>query len=173
MLPVLFLGGYIRFNVAPTVELHYNSFMSNSFNTVSQNGRGIDGGFALGLFWQFDPLKSIARGLQKKTELDKLIELKKYALDGFSVQLYKVLSDMNDLKVKIENLKKAVQNAQSWMFFAANAYAFGSGEAREIMDGLAAYVKAKTDYYMAIYEYNKMIGELSDIIGCDLRQEVK
>jgi len=168
MIPILFLGGYIRYNVAPTVYQHHNSFMSNNYNTVSSEGRGIDGGFAAGLFWQFDPLKSVARGLQKKADLDKLLELKNYAIDGFPVQLFKTLSDLNDLKVKIDNLKGAIQNAQSWMFFAANAYAIGGGEAKDIMEGLAAYVKSKTDYYMAIYDYNKLIGELCEIVGIDI-----
>lgn len=168
VLPVLFLGGYIKYNIAPTVFVHYNSFMSNNFNTVGDNGRSVDGGFALGLFWQFDPLKTIAKGLQKKVELDKLLEIKEYAKEGFDVQLFKVLSDLNDLKIKIENSKKAVDHSQSWMFFAANAYAIGTGEAREILEGLSAYVKAKTDYYMSIYEYNKLLGDLSEILGIEV-----
>ncbi|MBN2545401.1 MAG: TolC family protein [Spirochaetes bacterium] len=168
MLPILFLGGYIKYNAAPTVYLHHNSFMSNNYNTSSATGRGVDGGFAAGLFWQFDPLKSVARGLQKKADLDKLLELKNYATEGFPVQLYKTLSDLNDLKVKIYHLKDAIQNAQSWMFFAANAYAIGGGEAKDIMEGLAAYVKSKTDYYMAIYDYNKLLGELCEIVGIDV-----
>jgi len=168
MIPILFLGGYIKYNVAPTVYMHQSAFLDNDFNTAGSNGRGIDGGFAAGLFWQFDPLKSVARGLQKKADLDKLLELKNYAIEGFPVQLFKTLSDLNDLKVKINNLKGAIQNAQSWMFFAANAYAIGGGEAKDIMEGLAAYVKSKTDYYMAIYDYNKLLGELCEITGIDI-----
>jgi len=38
------------------------------------------------------------------------------------------------------------------------------------MEGLAAYVKAKTDYYQAIYDYNKLLGELCEIVGVDVTQ---
>lgn len=170
MIPVLFLGGYIKFSAAPTVDLHYNKYMSSSFNTFNPatGERGIDGGFAAGLFWQFDPMKATAKALQKKAELDKLLELHNYAMEGFPIQLDKTLKDMEDLIVKKDNLESAIKNAESWMFFAANAYALGGGEAKEIMEGLAAYVKAKTDYYQTIYDYNKMLGELCEIVGVDI-----
>ena len=168
MIPVLFLGGFLKFAAAPTVEMHSNQFMSNSYNTFNGENRSVNGGFAIGLFWQFDPVKSIARGLQKKAELDKLLELHNYAMEGFPLQLYKILKDMEDLIVKADNNKIAVDNAQSWMFFAANAYMIGTGEAKDIMEGLAAYVKAKTDYYQAIYDYNKLLGELCETVGVDV-----
>jgi|GEM_PF-6446115 len=168
MIPVLFLGGFLKFTAAPTVDMHSNKFMLNNYNTFSGDNRGVDGGIAMGLFIQFDPVKSIAKGLQKKAELDKLKELHNYAMEGFPIQLDKVLKDLDDLKVKIENLKDAIDNAESWMFFAANAFAIGGGEARDIMEGLAAYVKAKTDYYQSIYEFNKLLGELCEIVGVDV-----
>ena len=172
MIPVLFMGGYLKYDIAPSVEMHENKFMLSNYNTFSGNNRGIDGGIAFGLFIQFDPLKSIARALQKKAELDKLNELHKYAIDGFPIQLDKVLKDLEDLKVKIDNFKVAIKNAQSWMFFAANAYAIGGGEAKDIMEGLAAYVKSKTDYYQAIYDYNKLLGELCEIVGVDVTKSL-
>jgi hypothetical protein len=168
MIPVFFIGGYIKFAAAPTVDTHENKFMSSGYNTYGNTGRGIDGGFAAGFFIDFDPLKSVARGLQKKAELDKLKELKNYANDGFPLQLDVVLKDLADLKNKIDHLKTAIDNAESWMFFAANAFAIGGGEAKDIMEGLAAYVKAKTDYYQAIYDYNKKLGELCEICGIDV-----
>ena len=168
MIPVLFLGGFLKFAAAPTVEMHSNQFMSSSYNTFSGDNRAVNGGFAFGLFWQFDPVKAVAKGLQQKAELDKLLELHNYAMNGFPVQLYKILKDMEDLVVKIENSKIAVDNAQSWMFFAANAYMIGTGEAKDIMEGLAAYVKAKTDYYQAIYDYNKLLGDLCETVGVDV-----
>lgn len=171
MIPVLFLGGFLKFTAAPTVEMHSNKFMSNSYNTYSGEDRGVDAGFAVGFFWQFDPVKSIARGLQKKAELDKLLELHNYAMDGFPLQLYQTQKNMEDLLIKIENSKTAVDNAQNWMFFAANAYMIGSGEAKDIMEGLAAYVKAKTDYYQSIYDYNKLLGELCEIVGVDVTKK--
>ncbi len=170
MIPVLFLGGFLKFTAAPTVEMHSNKFMMNTYNTFSGENRGVDGGFAIGLFWQFDPVKSIAKGLQQKADLDKLLELHNYAMDGFPVELYKVLKDLEDLMIKIDNSKIAVTNAQNWMFFAANAYMIGGGKAQDIMEGLAAYVKAKTDYYQAIYDYNKLLGDLCEIVGVDVTQ---
>lgn len=171
MIPVLFLGGFLKFTAAPTVDMHSNRFMMNTYNTYSGENRGVDAGFAIGFFWQFDPVKAIARGLQQKAGLDKLLELHNYAMDGFPLQLYKVQTDMEDLIVKIDNNKIAVDNAQSWMFFAANAYMIGSGEAKDIMEGLAAYVKAKTDYYQSIYDYNKLLGELCEIVGVDVTKK--
>ena len=170
MIPVLFIGGFLKYSAAPTVDMHTNKFMLNSYNTFnpSTGYRGVDGGFAVGFFWQFDPLKSTAKALQKKAELDKLLELHSYAMEGFPIQLDKTLKDMEDLIVKKENLEKAIKNAESWMFFAANAYAIGGGEAKDIMEGLAAYVKAKTDFYQTIYDYNKMLGELCEIVGIDV-----
>ncbi len=171
MIPVLFLGGFLKFTAAPTVDMHSNKFMLNTYNTYNGENRGVDAGFAVGFIWQFDPVKSIARGLQQKAALDKLLELHNYAMDGFPLQLYKVQKDMEDLLVKIDNNKIAIDNAQSWMFFAANAYMIGSGEAKDIMEGLAAYVKAKTDYYQSIYDYNKLLGELCEIVGLDVTKK--
>jgi outer membrane protein TolC len=168
MIPVLFAGGFIKFNAASTVDMHYSKYLSNEYNTFTPDGRGLDGGFAVGFVWDFDPMKAISRGLQKKAELDKLVELQNYAIEGFPVELAKVLSDMTDLRVKAENQKEAVSHAQSWMFFAANAYAMGDGDAKDVMDGLAAYIQAKMGYYQALYDYNQMIGDLCSIVGTDV-----
>lgn len=169
MIPVLFAGGYLKYNIAPTVDFHSNMFLSKDYNTFSGNGdRGVDFGFAFGLLWKFDPMKSIAKALQKKAELDKLHELLNYANQGFPVELKKVISDLNDLKVKIKNNKKAINDAQSWMFFAANAYAIGEGKAQDMMEGLAAYIKSKLDYYQAIYDYNQLLGDFCEIVGVDV-----
>lgn len=170
MLPALFMGGFLRYSIAPGVGYHENKFLNSFYNSFNSEGPGVDYGLLFGLFWQFDPMMSIAKGLEKKAELDKLVELYNYAIKGFPVQLQKVLYDMQDLRVKIDNNKDAIKNAQTWMFFAANAYAIGGGEARDIMEGLAAYVKAKTDYYQAIYDYNKLLGELCKIIGQDINE---
>lgn len=168
MLPALFMGGFLRYSIAPTVGYHENKFLNSFFNSFNADGPGVDYGLLFGLFWQFDPMLSITKGLAKKAELDKLLELNAYATEGFPVQLQKVLSDMEDLKVKIINNKDAIKNAQTWMFFAANAYAIGGGEAKDVMEGLGAFVKAKTDYYLAIYNYNKLLGELCEIVGEDI-----
>ena len=125
MLPALFIGGYLKYSATPTVDMEYNRYMNNTFNTfnnVTGEGRGVDGGVAIGLFWQFDPVKAVAKALQKKADLDKLLELHKYAVSGFPVQLDKSIKDLADLKVKIDALKSAIEDATSWMFFAANSF---------------------------------------------------
>ena len=126
MIPVLFAGGYIKYNIAPGVTFHQSKFLSNNYNTFGPEGRSIDYGFAFGFVWNFDPLKAVAKGLQRKSELDKLKELHNFALEGFPIQLKKTVEGLGDLRVKIENQKEAIKNSQSWMFFAANAYAIGS-----------------------------------------------
>ena len=112
MLPALFIGGYLKFAVTPTVDMVYNRLWSNTFNTfnnVTGEGRGVDGGVAIGLFWQFDPVKAVAKALQKKADLDKLLEMHNYAMSGFPLQLDKALKDFADLKVKIDSLDQLLR----------------------------------------------------------------
>lgn len=164
-LPVLFMGGFFRYNVTPTFPAPQSVLQQDTFNTIDNKPVG---GAAFGFLWQLDPMKYAARGLQKKADYDKLLELRSYAEEGFPIQLIKTYTDLKDLQVKIQYQGDAVENAQNWMFFAANAFILGTGEAKDIMEGLAAYVDAKTAYYQAIYDYNKMLGELCEICGIDI-----
>ncbi|HBE01568.1 MAG: hypothetical protein A2096_03455 [Spirochaetes bacterium GWF1_41_5] len=160
-LPVIFAGGRFNLNYTPMRTDIINHYLNDPYNNI-------DPGLALGFLWDFDPALTRAKKLRAQAELGKLTALKKQAAAGFPVELLKAVTDLQDKNTAIREAKKSMEAAQKWMIFAAAGFEIGSVEAKDVLEGLGAFVEAKYTYYQSVYDYNVLIGELCRVTGTDI-----
>ena len=73
---------------------------------------------------------------------------------------------------KIEANKEAYKAARAWSVFAMNGFELGTVTARELIDGLSAFVKARFTLLELNYEYNVAVARLSQTAGRELMPDL-
>lgn len=120
---------------------------------------------ALVLQWDFDFAlfynqfeKSKLTYFQNKQRLEALEKLSK-------VELFKYQKESENLLRKVESTKKISKESKKWFVGNAADYYVGVGKAKDLLESLAAYQKAKIDVLRAIYDYNMKEIALKHYLG--------
>ena len=61
--------------------------------------------------------------------------------------------------------KKTVKAGRKWMVFSGTAFGTGVGQARDVLEGAAAYLEANASYYDALKNYHIAVAELDFAVG--------
>ena len=68
--------------------------------------------------------------------------------------------------------KEAYRATRAWMAFTLEGFELGTGTAKDLMDGLAAFVKARFTLLQLTYDYNTAVAHLSVASGTELQPEL-
>ncbi len=158
VLPTLFFAGTVNWDWAPTRDDSPNPYHYDQYNQLT-------GGAALGLQFNMDFALAKARGEQARAIARQVQAKKKLAQTGIPLQVRKAYDDVLRYTRQAGLMKKQVSEARKWMTLAGAAYATGTGEARDLLEGLAAYVKAKQAYYDSLRSYHDARAELGYSVG--------
>lgn len=156
--PVLFVAGQIQFDWAPTRQDTQNPYHYDSYNDFA-------GGVALGLTFDLDPAKSVARADEARALQSRVSALRRFAETGIPLQVKKAFGELKRARKTTELSRAGVKATRKWMTFSALAYQSGTGEARDVLEGVGAYVAAKRSYYEALRDYHVARAELAYAVG--------
>lgn len=157
-LPVLFLAGQLTHDWAPTRDNVANPYLADRYNQLV-------GGIALGLLFDLDPWKAAARSAEAMAMLRQVEALERFASTGIPLQVRKAQRDVEQAKALVDISTEAVQTARKWMTFSASAYDTGTGEARELLEGVAAFVQARRTYYENLRDFHLARAALDFAVG--------
>ncbi len=157
-LPDLFIAIRVAGAYAPNRTYQDNPFYDDPF-------RYFHAGPAIGLRWTFDFGTLKAKVESARAEYEQILRKKDFADIGIPLQVKKAYLEVIENRDKIGIAEEGIKNARSWMVSALLSYDMGIGEARDVLEGLAAYAKQKRDYFEAIYHYNTAVAELSKATG--------
>jgi hypothetical protein len=73
--------------------------------------------------------------------------LERFAATGIPMELRKAHGDAVQAARILEVANKGSLAARKWMVFAGTAYTSGTGEAKDVLEGLAAYTQGRKSYY--------------------------
>ena len=159
--PVIFAGGILKFAFAPSVDSQPSMFANDPYNTFTGN-------VGVGAMWTLDLFVTNAKAKRAIAEYKKLVEKKKYADEGFPILLDKTYLALIECQDNIALQKEASRKALGWMTFAFAAFKTGTGEAKDALEGLAAFAQYFKNYYEAIFNYNMALAELTRLIGAEV-----
>jgi outer membrane protein TolC len=156
--PVLFLAGRLELDWAPTRQDTPNPYHFDEFNDFS-------GGLALGLLFNLDPALAAAKGDEAAGIRAEVLALRRFAATGIPLQVRKAHDEVRQAAKVAKLSRKAVKVTRRWVTFSALAHQSGTGEAKELLEGVAAWVTAKNDYYDALRAYYTARAELDYAVG--------
>lgn len=146
MHPVLFAAAQITMDWTPTREDPTNPYLYDPYN-------GIVGGIALGLSWDFDPALAGAKADGARATGAQVAALTRIADTGIPLQVRRAWQRVDQTRQLADLAAEGVEATRKWMTFAEVAYNAGTGEARDVLEGVAAYAKARHDHYEAVRDH--------------------
>ncbi len=159
--PVLFVAGMIQHGWTPTRDDTKNPYQYDPYNELFG---GVAMGFKLDLDWALRKAKMDAANAKQQ----QVNALKKLAITGIPLQIKKARSDVLRFNQQINLSRKAIKATNKWIIFSGAAYASGTGEVKDVLEGLAAMLSAKRDYYEGMLNYYIASSELNYALGKDL-----
>ena len=146
MAPVLFAAGQFKASWTPTRDDLDNPYVNDSYNDLF-------GGVALGILWDFDPATALAKADKAQAMVDQVDALNAFAETGIPLRVRQAYLDLKRLEKTVEINRDAKKAARKWMLFSATAFGSGLGDAKELLEGTAAYLQANAAWYEALKDY--------------------
>ena len=95
---------------------------------------------ALGLNFDLDPAKAGAKAQQARALQTQVEGLERFARTGIPMEVRKAHDEAVQSKRIAAVAEQGSTAARKWMIFAGAAFATGTGEAKDLLEGLAAYL---------------------------------
>ena len=77
----------------------------------------------------------------------------------------KARADVERTRELVRLSTEAEATARKWMTSGAAGYVAGVGEAKDLLEGLAAYLFARRDHLQGLLDYHVALGELTQAVG--------
>lgn len=139
-MPVAFVAGQLDLNWTPMWPDADNPFHYDRFNDITP-------GLALGLQFDVDLAKSKAKGDTAHGVVEQVEGLKKFASTGIPMEVRKAYDDAVQAETLLKLSDEGATTGRKWMIFAGSAYVAGTGEAKDLLEGMVAYLQGKKGYY--------------------------
>lgn len=156
--PILGIAGQFRAAWTPTRDNTQNPYHYDPYNELF-------GGIALGLVFDLDPALSLAKAEGARALASQVEALEEFAKTGIPLRVRKAFSDLGSFRRQAELSKQGVKAARKWMMFSAAAYGTGTGEAKDVLEGVVAYLQAKKGEYDSLHGYYLARAELGFAVG--------
>ena len=156
--PIVAVVGQLAASWTPVREHTGNPYHYDPYNTLT-------GGVALALKFDVDPAKSKARGDTAKAMVDQVDGLARFARTGIPIDVRKSRDDLDQAQRLLAVSEQGSIAARKWVIFSAAAYASGTGETKDVLEGLGAFVQSKKGYYDALLAVHMARTQLSLATG--------
>jgi outer membrane protein TolC len=156
--PVVFLGGQFYADWTPMRPDVKNPYFQDSYNQVF-------GGVALGLLFDLDPWKASAKAQQARGLQTQVEGLEKFAGTGIPMEVRKAHDDAVQANRIAAVAAEGAVATRKWLIFAGAAFATGTGEAKDVLEGLAAYLQAKRNHYESLQQLQTGLAQMLYVTG--------
>lgn len=159
--PIVAVAGQLELGWAPNRDDDPNPYHNDPYNIVA-------GGVGLGFLWNLDPMAAKARVEAAKATSAEIQAQARFAKTGIALQVRKAHQDFARQQATAKLTGEQIKAAQRWLAFAAANYTTGTGEARDVLDGLVAFLQAKRNHYEGLRDLVVARAEVLFAVGCDL-----
>lgn len=156
--PVVFLGGEIQHDWAPTRDDAKNPYAYDQYN-------GVSGGLAVGLQFDLSPWAASAKAAQAEALHEQVAALQAFAKTGIPLQVRKAYEEAGYWLRIADAADRGSRATQKWMVFSFAAFKTGTGEAKDTLEGLVAYLQSRRSYFEALLNYRLAYAELEYAVG--------
>lgn len=156
--PIMFIAGTVESDWTPTRDDSKNPYHYDPYNELF-------GGVAIGLKLDLDWALRKSKIDAANAKLQQVNAKKKLAVTGIPLQIKKARSEVLRFSQQIGLSRKAMKATNKWIVFSAAAYSSGTGEVKDVLEGMAAMLSAKRDYYESMLNYYIAFAELNYALG--------
>jgi outer membrane protein len=156
--PVIFLAGQFTGSWTPTRDDAKNPYHYDVYNDRF-------GGVALGAQFNLDPWQASAKADEARGISDEVAALSRFAASGIPLQVRKAHGEVLRYRRLVGISDEGVTATRKWMTFAAAAYGTGTGEARDVLEGLVAYLQSRKSFFENVYNFYIAKAELDYAVG--------
>lgn len=156
--PALFLAGQLSVDWAPTRDDADNPYVWDPFNRVF-------GGVAIGVQWDLQPLRAAARARVAEALAAEVEGIATFARTGIPLEVRRAHQDLVRHAALVGTARGGVKATRRWLTFASAAYQSGTGDAKDILEGLVAWLSAKRTYMDHLRGYHDARAELARATG--------
>jgi outer membrane protein TolC len=139
-LPVLFAALIGQADWSPARPRGVGASVRNQYNDYFA-------GVAAGLKWDLDLALSRAKTQEASAKEAWIDAQAERAATGIPLQVRKAYQEVMQHRDLAAIAGEQIQHTRKWMTFSAAAYETGTGEAKEVLEGVGAYLLAKKAYY--------------------------
>jgi outer membrane protein TolC len=156
--PALFVAGTFNGAYTPNHEADRNPYHHDTYNHFA-------GGAAIGLKFDVDPAGARAKARVAQATGEQVDALRRLAATGIPLQVRQAYDAIVRSRQALVHTQAGVVATRKWMSFGATAYASGIGEARDVLEGLAAYLQAKRTHAETLLGFWLAQADLTYAIG--------
>ncbi len=164
--PDLFLAGRARYGVAPNRDTQHSPFAVDNFNFL-------DAGVALGLRYEWETGVLGAELDAADAELNALSETQRALVERVQHDVLAAHAEWLAAHDKLAATKEAYKATRAWSATAMEGFELGTVSAKDLIEGLSAFVKARFALLALSYEYNVASARLSQVTGRELQPELQ
>lgn len=156
--PQVFIGGGVRYAIAPGRTDQHNPFVKDEFNLF--NG-GVFLGVRQSLEWHL-----ISADVDKaRAEYRELKAREKSAVQGIRLDVRRVFLDFHRAEKDLEGAGKGRKLARQWLQEARDEYEFDPGTIKDLIAAFETWAHLEQGYSEAIYDFNLSIASLELATG--------
>ena len=163
--PEIFLGGGIRYAIAPHRTDQHSPFVVDNFNYFN-------GGVFLGIRQSFE--WSMLRGEldQARADYRELVEKERGASQGIRVDVGRAYSRFTVAERGLETARERRKLTREWLKLAKEEQEFDPSQIKELVTAYEAWAQQEQEYLEAIYRFNISLAQLERTVGgTDLSQK--
>jgi outer membrane protein len=163
--PDVFAGVLFEANWALRRDDVRNPFLLDRFNVIR-------GGPFLGIRWDLDFATKIAELEAAKAEMAEQRAQRDRARTGVPLAIERAYRKYEEKRDGLAVARKSRKSGRALSFLTASNFRIGIGDAREILESYGLYVRAASEYYRAIFDFNLAVAELSAALGYPVEAEL-
>jgi outer membrane protein len=156
--PEIFLGGGLRYAVAPHRTDQHSPFVVDNFNYFN-------GGIFLGIRQSFEWAMLRGELDQARAEYRELEEKERGASRGVRVDVKRAYSRFTIAETGLEVARERRKLTREWLRLAKEEQEFDPGQVKELVTAYEAWAQQERDYLEAIYTYNISLARLEKTAG--------
>ncbi|MFT3914957.1 MAG: TolC family protein [Anaeromyxobacteraceae bacterium] len=157
-LPVMALVGQLQASWTPNRTDAENPYANDPWNDLY-------GGVALAFRFDLDPARSHARAEGARSLAAQVEGLARVAATGIPVEVRKARDEADQAARLVAIADQGSAAAKRWMVYASTAYATGTGETKDLLEGVAAYAQTRKGYLDALLAYHTARAQLDLATG--------
>ena len=156
--PEIFVGGGLRYAVAPNRTDQHSPFVVDNFNYFN-------GGVFLGIRQSFEWAMLRGELDQAHAEYRELVEKERGASRGVRVDVKRAYSQFAISETGLDVARERRKLTREWLRLAKDEQEFDPGQVKELVTAYEAWAQQERDYLEAIYTYNMNLARLEKTVG--------
>jgi outer membrane protein TolC len=160
-LPILALVGQLTASWTPNRDDAKNPYVYDPYNELS-------GGIGVALKFDVDPARSKAKSAGARSLAAQVRGLERFAATGIPLEVRKARDEIEQSRRLVALARDGSSATRKWMIFAGTAYASGTGETKDVLEGMAAYATARKSYFDALLALQMARAQLDAATGAPL-----